>query len=138
MHNNIILLLQNSINKDIKTITEKYFDIKTKEKQILSRAFYKLWEILFIFDILPYDNSITTAHLAEGPGSFVQSVIMFRDKFNKDKSNNDKYCAITLDNNNKDNPYLNNFLYSVFSFLSDLILLNKSKGLLHLDNSRLT
>jgi len=93
-------------DKDIKTITEKFFDIQTKEKQILSRAFYKLWEILFIFDILPHNNSITTAHLAEGPGSFVQSVIMFRDKFNKDKSNDDKYCAITLDNNNKANPYL--------------------------------
>lgn len=84
-------------DKDIKNITEKIFNIKTKEKQIISRAFYKLWEILIFFDILPNNKSIITAHLAEAPGSFVQALIMFRDKYNKTVSNEDKYCAITLD-----------------------------------------
>lgn len=93
-------------NVDIKTNTENFFNIKNKNKLILSRAYYKLWEILIFFDILPKDKSVITAHLAEGPGSFVQAIIMYRDKYNNEKSTNDKYCAITLDDKNN-TPNLN-------------------------------
>lgn len=97
----------NDYVNDIQYNTKKYFNINDKEKQILSRAFYKLWEILFLFDILPNKESILTSHLAEGPGAFVQATIMFRDKFNSNLSKQDKYCAITLDENNKEVPNLN-------------------------------
>ena len=95
----------NDYVNDIQYNTKKYFNINDKEKQILSRAFYKLWEILFLFDILPNKESILTSHLAEGPGAFVQATIMFRDKFNSNLSKQDKYCAITLDENNKSSKF---------------------------------
>lgn len=83
---------------DINNSSKVYFDLSSKPN-ILSRAFYKLWELFFLFDIIPVNsNGFTSAHLAEGPGSFVQATMFFRDKFIKKgfSTKNDKYYAITL------------------------------------------
>ena len=58
----------------------------------LSRAFYKLIEICNQFELLEkYKNSnITTFHLAEGPGGFIEAVNFIR------KNPHDNYYAITL------------------------------------------
>ncbi len=64
----------------------------------ISRAFFKLLEIFNTFKILKYyDNikSISTFHLAEGPGGFLEATAYLR------KNKDDKYHGITLiDNNN--------------------------------------
>jgi 23S rRNA U2552 (ribose-2'-O)-methylase RlmE/FtsJ len=86
-------------NKSIGDISKTYFDLgKNKTPDILSRGFYKLWEIFFMFDIIDVTKEkFTSAHLAEGPGSFIQATIFFRDMFcKKGLSKNDKYYAITL------------------------------------------
>lgn len=44
-----------------------------------------------------------SAHLAEGPGSFIQATIFYRDMYAKN-SKNDKYHAITLHSENKNVP----------------------------------
>ncbi|AYV78767.1 MAG: FtsJ-like methyltransferase [Edafosvirus sp.] len=83
---------------DINNVSKVYFDLDPKP-DILSRGFFKLWEILFMFNLIPLDQSnFVSAHLAEGPGSFIQATMFYRDKFTKDKatSKNDKYYAITL------------------------------------------
>jgi 23S rRNA U2552 (ribose-2'-O)-methylase RlmE/FtsJ len=87
----------NTENKqDIFTSSKIYFDIKDNKLNIVSRAFYKLWEILMIFDIIP-SNSIISAHLAEAPGSFVQSLIFFREKFfKKTEYNKDEHYVISI------------------------------------------
>lgn len=78
--------------EDIQHYAAKYFETK-----ILSRAFYKLWEILYTFNVIDLDEkNFVSAHLAEGPGSFIQATMIFRDMFSK-FSKNDKYHAITLD-----------------------------------------
>lgn len=83
-------------NNDIAHMSKIYFNINENKPDILSRGFYKLWEILFMFDLIDVDlDNFTSAHLAEGPGSFIQATMFFRDKFSK-KSKNDKYYAITL------------------------------------------
>ena len=64
---------------DISNTTLLYFP-KTNENKILSRAFYKMWEILMIFNIADIKN-LTMVALAEGPGSFIQAVLNYRDKF---------------------------------------------------------
>jgi len=72
-----------------------YFELKNKPK-ILSRGFYKLWEIFYAFDIIDVNkDGFVSAHLAEGPGSFIQATMFYRDMFGK-KSKNDKYYAVTL------------------------------------------
>lgn len=86
---------------DIDSLCNKYFGIGGKEGKpmILSRGGFKLWEILMLLDVIPTNMSnFVSAHLAEGPGSFVQMVIFYRDLFTDSKHSpkNDKYYAITL------------------------------------------
>lgn len=75
-----------------------YFGLGEKKPDILSRGFYKLWELLFSFDLIDTNkDDFVSAHLAEGPGSFIQAVIFFRDMYaKKGASKNDKYYAVTL------------------------------------------
>lgn len=82
-------------DSDIDSVSKAYFDIDPKP-DIMSRAFFKLWELLFNFDLVPLDKSgFVSAHLAEGPGSFIQATMFFRDKYSKN-SKKDKYHAVTL------------------------------------------
>lgn len=67
----------------------------------ISRAFYKLWECIHTFDLLKKDKPIITAHLAEGPGGFIDATMKYRN--NED----DKYYAITLKKQLKDIPDFN-------------------------------
>jgi hypothetical protein len=82
---------------DINNISKAYFDLDPKPT-ILSRAFYKLWELLFMFNLIDLNKeNFVSSHLAEGPGSFIQATMFYRDKFaKKGISKNDKYYAITL------------------------------------------
>ena len=69
-------------NNNLENQTIKYFDIKNNKPKILSRAFFKLWEIIYMFDLIPTETKkFTSAHLAEGPGSFIQATVFFRDKY---------------------------------------------------------
>jgi 23S rRNA U2552 (ribose-2'-O)-methylase RlmE/FtsJ len=82
---------------------EKYFGLD-KIPKILSRGFFKLWELLMYFDIIDTNNDkFVSVHLAEGPGSFIQATMFYRDMFSK-KSKNDKYYAITLHSESSNVP----------------------------------
>lgn len=78
----------------IKNLTKLYLSIKDDNPDILSRAFYKLWEILFLFDIAD-KKELTYAALAEGPGAFIQAVINYRQKLGPGISN-DKIFGVTI------------------------------------------
>ncbi|VVU95186.1 FtsJ-like methyltransferase [seawater metagenome] len=93
----IILNYEDDLNK----LTKIYFNIQEETPNILSRAFYKLWEILFLFDIADSDKSITYAALAEGPGSFLQATMYFREKFFNKASKNDKYFGVSIHSEEK-------------------------------------
>lgn len=71
----------------------KYF----KNIKILNRAFYKLWEILMKFDLIPKKGkeTFTSAHLAEGPGSFIQATLLFREKYST-INKKDMHYTVTL------------------------------------------
>lgn len=77
---------------------QSFFNITKGVPNILSRGFYKLWEIFHMFDIIDLKSkNFISAHLAEGPGSFIQATMFFRDKYcNNNDSKNDKYYAVTL------------------------------------------
>ena len=88
-----------SYNKSIGDESKKYFELDNgKTPDILSRGFYKLWELLFMFDLIDISKeNFSSAHLAEGPGSFIQATMFFRDMFSKKGvSKNDKFYAITI------------------------------------------
>ena len=81
-------------SEDINTMTRKFFRMKEKDPNILSRAFYKMWEMLVSFELIEKDN-LTYAALAEAPGSFIQAVIEYREKFSKTMKK-DKVFSVTI------------------------------------------
>jgi 23S rRNA U2552 (ribose-2'-O)-methylase RlmE/FtsJ len=65
----------------------------------LSRSYFKLWEIVTDFKLLAHadKDAITTAHLAEGPGGFIESVCDYRRQHaSEDCAKRDTYHGITL------------------------------------------
>jgi 23S rRNA U2552 (ribose-2'-O)-methylase RlmE/FtsJ len=83
-------------NDTIDNVCKTYFGLKNKPA-ILSRGFFKLWEILMTYQIIDINKSGSVfAFLAEGPGSFIQAAMFYRDLFAKEKAKNDKYYAVTL------------------------------------------
>jgi 23S rRNA U2552 (ribose-2'-O)-methylase RlmE/FtsJ len=85
--------IDNGIKKFVKSIKPDF-------PQLLNRAFLKMWEILVIFNLIPETENFISSHLAEGPGSFIQATILFRElmvKLGKIKScSKDNYFGITL------------------------------------------
>jgi hypothetical protein len=69
---------------------ESIFSSSKKHKKIckknpISRAYFKLWEILTDFNDeifgnhqISHNNSMTTTHIAEGPGGFIECLIDFK------------------------------------------------------------
>ncbi len=92
---------------DINTFSIKYF----KTDRIISRAFYKLWELLMMFPLIKDSTkNITTIHIAEAPGSFVQSVILYRKKFAKsEESDGDRYIGTSIEPPKKTTEYVPSF-----------------------------
>lgn len=84
----------NDFKDDLSSFTKNYFKMTKEDPNILSRAFYKMWEIIYYFD-LASKKDLTYAALAEGPGSFLQAVLKFREKFDFDL-NKDKYFGVTI------------------------------------------
>ena len=63
----------------------------------ISRSYFKMIEIINIFDLLPSTNEIQTFHLAEGPGGFIEAIALLRS------NSNDKYIGMTLQDHSYDN-----------------------------------
>ena len=83
---------------DIANYSKLYFNLEENALNITSRAFYKLWEILMVFDTMPKRGNVVTAHLAEAPGSFVQATMFYREKYFKEKDySKDEHFTISLD-----------------------------------------
>lgn len=87
--------------------------LNVAETYPLSRSYFKMWELLNDFDILPWTNtSIKTAHFAEGPGGFIEAVARWRtlqqNKEVQQRSSNivryDMYSGITLRSTRTDVP----------------------------------
>ena len=79
----------------------RYVD-QSDEPKILSRAFYKLWEILAMKHLIDVnEKKFRSAHLAEGPGSFIQATMFYRKLFSK-HAQDDRYYAITIHSENLD------------------------------------
>lgn len=82
-------------------VSQNYFGLN-KQPNILSRAFYKLWELIYYYNLIDIKSrTFKSAHLAEGPGSFIQATMFFRDRFSSG-SKTDKYYAVTIHSEDED------------------------------------
>lgn len=70
----------------------------------LSRSFFKLWELLVYFNLLDGKEVVKTAHFAEGPGGFMEAILMYRKEIQKYPISNDRYYGITLKPDSKEIP----------------------------------
>lgn len=87
-------------DKSINNTSKIFFGTgdKTGEKpEILNRGFYKLWEILMMFNLIDTtQDKFVSAHLSEETGAYVQATMFYRDTYcKKNVSKNDKYYAVT-------------------------------------------
>lgn len=106
----------NSISSKIwdnqKKNTNLYEMINTKNKIInyrpISRAYFKLLEIIVDYNILDIDQYLFIVGLAEGPGGFIEAMINYRKKNFKNQS--DKYLAMSLYADDNTVPKWNNLL----------------------------
>lgn len=89
--------------EDIHTVSHEYFDLKQKPK-IMSRAFYKLWEVMMQFPVADKTGKISVVTLAEAPGSFLQSIMFYRSKILN--QNKDAYYCISIHSENQSVPSL--------------------------------
>lgn len=89
---------------DITTVIIKKYKIKNK---IISRSFFKMWEILKQYDLIDSTNKqFNSFHMAEAPGGFVQATILYNDLV-YNSTNNSTFFGISLDNEIKFNNQLN-------------------------------
>ena len=65
----------------------------------ISRAYYKLWEIVYNFKLINKKTNLTYCALAEGPGGFVECFINYRKRYYSEFIDN-VFC-MTLKKNNK-------------------------------------
>ena len=102
----------------------------------LSRSFYKLIEILNIFNIDFGSDPIKSFHLAEGPGGFVEALITYREN-DSIKNTKDIYYGMTLINDNDENvPGWKKSKYFLNKHPNIKIITGKDKtgNLLNVDN----
>jgi 23S rRNA U2552 (ribose-2'-O)-methylase RlmE/FtsJ len=77
-------------DEDIKTISNKFFSPRSA---IITRSFYKMWEMCFYFDIARKKTSdFSSMHISDGPTSFAQAILYYRDMYCENK--NDSYYAL--------------------------------------------
>ena len=67
----------------------------------ISRSYFKMWEIFYNFDFFKYSNvkqkeKHNFAHLAEGPGGFMEASYNYRSKMTGKKNDLDTFTGITL------------------------------------------
>lgn len=126
----VIPLNQNVIDYVDRSIKIKLESVKNNiSPNPIGRAYYKLWEIMTEFDLIPLDKSIKSGNIAEGPGGFINALIDYRKKNGKDWKSN-KIFGITLINMNV--PHLlfesNKVKEFMKKYRNDLNIITISKG----------
>lgn len=110
----------NILNYDesIINMTKKYFNMNNTDN--VSRNFYKIWEILFMFNIVPSKMQLISLDYDQ---SFITAIINFREKLN-DGIKNDNIYYLT---SNKDTKKISNLINIITHNENDLSFINSLK-----------
>lgn len=80
----------------IENVTIEYFKFDNK-KYIRGNGFYKLWELLAMFDIVPLNtDNIASAHITKNDVSPAQATSLYRETFSKKSHQKDKHHVLCL------------------------------------------
>ena len=99
---------------DLKKLTKVDIKLLIKFKP-LSRAYFKLWEIIHEFEVIPKIKNCTnvclmSGNLAEAPGGWVNAIIDYQKKYHYENLSKDKLIAISLNESLKFKIKENNYL----------------------------
>ena len=99
---------------DLKKLTKVDIKLLIKFKP-LSRAYFKLWEIIHEFEVIPKIKNCTnvclmSGNLAEAPGGWVNAIIDYQKKYHYENLSKDKLIAISLKESLKFKIKENNYL----------------------------
>jgi DNA-directed RNA polymerase subunit E'/Rpb7 len=100
------------------------------ESSVVSRAFFKLWEILNDVDGPNENNSIKIACLAEAPGGFISSLWNYRNRIIN--QSNDEFWTISLRKSDITGPMVRDFDDDASKYFFDYI--NKQGGKINVDD----
>ena len=95
----------------------------------LSRSFFKLWEMIVDFDLLPSEDIETpllTGHIAEGPGGFMEAWIRARE--NQLGKCRDKLYGITLVSSKREIPGWDKMSYFIKNYSENINISYGSDG----------
>lgn len=87
----------NEYDSDLEKITHTYFKFDGDQK-IIGNGFYKLWELLSIFNIISTNVDTFSFACIADDGSLTQSVSLYYDTFIKKGGSKDKYYILSLNN----------------------------------------
>ena len=93
---------EKSISKEM----HKFLKLNEKTPQIISLDFYKIWEILFMFDLFDNDIPLKTSILNDD-GTALQTLLLFRNTYSKNFKNDEYYILKTDKINEKILNYYN-------------------------------
>jgi len=110
---NDLIKIKNSINKcndwdKIKKIINTYEKVyipnsnSISRYKPISRSYFKLWETIIDYSLINNQNPITTLHIAEAPGGFVEATINYRKLYCNQLD--DKIYAVTISPTNSRVP----------------------------------
>ena len=66
-------------DESLNILTKQYLSIKENMPEIASRSFYKMWEMIYLFNLVD-KSELTYVTLAESSNAFIQAIINFREK----------------------------------------------------------
>ena len=75
-------------------LTKQYLSIKDDSPDITNRGFYKMWEMIYLFNLCP-EKELTCAAISDSNGTFIQAIISFRDKLGQGTSK-DKFFGVSI------------------------------------------
>lgn len=107
-----------------------YGNLVIIESSVVSRAFFKLWEILNDVAGPNEDSSIKIACLAEAPGGFISSLWNYRNRIIN--QSNDEFWTISLRKSDITGPMVRDFDDDASKYFFDYI--NKQGGKINVDD----
>jgi len=99
------------VSQPDKSIKEYFQTTISKSIPITNNSYFKVWEIICEFSLLDSKESTVVISIGDGPGSVIQSLITYRNKFHSKISSKDLYCVLGILDEQKIDCFSNSKIY---------------------------
>ena len=93
-------------DESIGVTSAKFFGLAKNKQDIVSRNFYKIWELIHYYDLLDTDAaSIKTLNISNYPGGLIQANMLFREKYSKSSGKSDHHFYLKINSDTEKDDY---------------------------------